>query len=150
MKSTEVINGLMTAIENQQWEQADRYIGDEFTFSGAIPKPVGKKEWLSLHKALETGVPDFKFNLHDVKEEDGKVKAKVRITGTHSRDIPGPIPGITMQNKILASGKKVNMPVEECEFEVKNDKLTRLYVKPVAGGGVPGFMEQIGQKLPSL
>jgi len=144
MKPKEVINGLMKAMEERKWEDANRYLADDFTFSGAVPKPVGKKEWLGIHKALEAGTPDWRFNLHDVKENGNKVQGKVNITGTHSKDIPGPVPGLIRDAGIQASGKKVTLPEEECEFDVSDGKVKRLYVKPVAGGGVPGFLQQIG------
>jgi predicted ester cyclase len=143
MKSKEVVDQVITALENQKWEEADRYLTDDFTFSGATPTPVGKKEWLNIHKTLETGLPDFKFNLHDVKENGNKVSGKVQITGTHSHEIPGKIPGLIEKN-IAATGRKVTMPEEECEFEVTNGKLSRVYVKPTAGGGPKGLLEQIG------
>ncbi len=143
MKTKEVIDHVMTAIENQKWDDAEKYVADDFTLSGAMPTPVGKKEWLNLHKTLETGLPDFKFNLHDVKEQGNKVSGKLRITGTHSRDIPGAIPGL-INKKIAATGKKVTLPEEECEFEVANGKLSRIYVKPTVGGGPKGLLEQLG------
>jgi hypothetical protein len=146
MKPKEVIQGLLTAMENQRWEDAEKHLADNFTFSGAVPAPVGKREWIGMHKALEAGMPDFRFNLHDVKENGSKVQGKVQITGTHSRPIPGPVPGTMLNKKIEPTGKKINLPAEECEFEVAGDRVKQLYVKPVDGGGVPGLLSQIGYK----
>jgi len=144
MKSQEVVSNAIQAVESQRWEEANKYLTDDFTFSGAVPKPVSKSEWLNMHKSLETGMPDFKFNLHELKEEGGnKLRGKVQITGAHTQEMPGPLPGVS-RNKIAATGKKVRMPEEELEFELRGDKISHIHVKPTAGGGPQGLLHQLG------
>jgi hypothetical protein len=41
-----------------------------------------------------SGVPNWKFNAGKVEHAEDQVRVTVRITGTHTRELPGLMPGI--------------------------------------------------------
>lgn len=69
----------------------------------------------------------------------------MRITGTHTKEMTAPIPGI---KNIPATGKAVSMPEEEAYLTVKDGKIIRMELEKVPGGGLPGILKQIGAKIP--
>lgn len=69
----------------------------------------------------------------------------MRITGTHSKEMTAPVPGL---KNIPATGKAIKMPEEEIYLTTKEDKITRIELKQTPGGGLPGLLKQIGVTLP--
>ena len=69
MKHEELVTEVMSSLEKRNWSQVEKYLSDNFTFSGAVPKPVSKSEWVNVQRALQSGIPDLKFNLKNVKRQ---------------------------------------------------------------------------------
>lgn len=145
MKPSEVVIAFMTAIEAENYSTAESLISDKMEVYGVSPLPLGKKEYLGVHRALSSGLPDFKFNYKVTKEEGNTVYVTVHLTGTHTREMQAPVPGM---NNIPATGKSVNMPEEPSKVTVAGDQVVRIDLQPVPGGGVPGLLKQIGVDLP--
>jgi SnoaL-like polyketide cyclase len=145
MKPSEVVSSFMAAIEAENFTKAESLVSDKLEVHGVSPTPLGKKEYLGVHWALSSGLPDFKFNHKITKEEGDVVHHTVQITGTHTREMQAPIPG--MQN-IPATGKSVNMPEETVKITVAGDQIVRIDLQPVPDGGIPGLLKQIGVDLP--
>lgn len=140
MENLKVVSQVISDIEKKNWEGVEKNLTDDFTFSGAVPQPIGKKEWVSVHRAIQTGIPDLKMNLQKPTEKGNKVTAKLKLTGTHTAEIPAPLPGM---KSIPTTGRKVVLPEEDVEFTFQGDKISGLYVKPVPHGGVQGIIEQL-------
>ena len=141
MKKTEIIKEAFAAMEAQNWVKADNYFSEDFIFTGAVPEPISKTEWEKLHKALQKGIPDLKFNLHECRVENDTVYAKVRLTGTHTNQLEIPLPGIP---SVEATNKKITMPEEDVEFSFKKDLISKMHVRPVLNGGLSGLVKQLG------
>jgi hypothetical protein len=108
---------------------------------GVGPSTLNRTEFLNVHRSLNTGLPDFSFNHRIVKESGEQVEVKVRLTGTHKKDMHPPIPGL---GTIKATNKQVRMPEENVSVTVKNNKITKVLLQQVPGGGLPGLLKQIG------
>lgn len=145
MKHKQIVSEVVQELEKRHWDTVSNQLADNFTFSGAVPTPINKQQWLGVHRAIQTGIPDLKFNLHDVTEKGDKVIAKVQLSGTNSADMPAPIPGI--KPVIPKTNKSIRLPEETLEFSFTGDKISGIYVKPVAHGGVSGVLEQLGEKI---
>jgi len=141
MKQEEIVNEVFSALEKKNWSKVEKQLSDDFTFSGALPKPITRTEWFGVQQALQSGVPDLRFNLHQVTVKGEKVTAKVKLQGTHTAEMPSPLPGV---KSIPKTNKKIELPVEELEFTFKGNKISKLYVKPVPHGGFHGILEQLG------
>ncbi|MCC7233074.1 MAG: ester cyclase [Bacteroidia bacterium] len=141
MKQEEVVNQLANAIESKNWNKAEAQLTEDFQFSGAVPTPINKKEWLNVQRAIQTGIPDLKLNIRVTEAKGDKVYAKASLAGTHTADMPVTIPGSHPATK---TGKKIKMPEETLEFTIRGEKIAKIHVTPVANGGVPGLLEQVG------
>ncbi len=141
MKKEQVLTTTLSEMEQKHWDNAEKNLSEDFKFEGGTSQPMGKKEWIQVHRALQSGMPDLKFNLQDVipKSED-KLAAKVKVTGTHTSMLPPVLQG---SEPLEATGKKVELPKEEVEVTFSGDKISRVYVYPVEHGGVPGIIEQL-------
>lgn len=145
MNPSEVVNACFSAIEKKDFTKADKLMSDRMEVNGVSPRPLSKKEFLNVHRALSSGMPDFKFHHKIFEEEGNRIGIKVRITGTHTKEMTAPIPGI---KNIPATGKAVSMPEEEAYLTVKDGKIIRMELEKVPGGGLPGILKQIGAKIP--
>lgn len=146
MERTNQVRALFEAIEAKNHDKVQDLLSDDFTFSGAVPKPVGKKDWTDLHKALQSGIPDLKFNIHDIKEEGDKVIAKVRLEGTHTNTLSIP----SMNLNIEASENKIRLPEETVEVRFRGNKIQNINVRVLPDGGVKGILKQIGAEVPEI
>ncbi len=145
MKPSEVVMAALSAIESEDFIRVDQLFSDKLKVEGVGPVPLGKKEYLGVHRALSSGMPDFKFNHKIVKEDGPRVSMKVALTGTHTKEMKSPIPGLA---NIPATGKAVKMPEERVHITVENDKIVGIELEQVPNGGLPGLLKQIGVEIP--
>src|SRR4051812_166477 len=148
MKGVKIFKECVTLLENRDFKKLSKHISDDFRFSGAVPNPIGKQEWIDFLKALTKGLPDFSLNLSDadsrVEEQSGKVYARYHITGTHSGPLDLPFLGISAP----ATGKKVSLPQERMTVHFDGDKIREMHVDPSPGGGMEGLLQQLGIAVP--
>jgi predicted ester cyclase len=147
MSKIDTVRAFSDALEARDFDIAASFLTDDFVFAGPVPQPIGKQEFLAVQSAFEEAFQDWSFNSHDEVERGDTVTAAVQITGTHSRDLVVPIPGMP---PIPATGKRVSLPVEHLTFTFKGDKIASLTSDNTPGGGVPGVLAQIGVPLPPM
>ena len=147
MTNIETMKAFSAALEARDFEKAASYLSDDFVFSGPVPQSIGKQEFLAIQSAFSNAFEDWSFNSHDEVEQGEKAVAAVQITGTHTRDLVLPMPGMPT---IPATHKEVSLPEEHLEFTFKGDMIASLTSDNVPGGGVPGVLQQIGIELPPM
>lgn len=145
MTALEMSKKLLEALEANDTTAAAKYLSDDFTFSGPVPKPISGREWLGMQQNLSKAFPDWKFNVTDLREEGGKVRGTVQITGTHKGELD--LSGIGM-GRIAATGKAIKLPREELTLTVSNGKFASLNSPAASNGGVMGILSQLGVKVP--
>lgn len=147
MSKVETVKTFSEALEARDFDKAAAYLTDDFVFAGPVPQPIGKREFIAVQSAFENAFPDWSFNSHDEVEQGDQVTAAVQITGTHTRDLVLPMPGMP---SIPATGKRVSLPEEHLTFTFKGDKIASLTSDNTPGGGVPGVLAQLGVPLPPM
>lgn len=147
MKSTEIVQTFITALQWGDMEVAVSRMADDFVFSGWTPQPLDKGEFLAMQSELKDAMPDYLFHLSDVQERDNGVEALIQITGTHMRDLSLPTFGLPL---IRYTGIDVSLPQVHINFSVADDKIKEMLVESVPGGGLTGLLQQIGTELPVL
>jgi hypothetical protein len=143
----DVVKEGLAASEAGDFGKLESLVADDFSMSGPVPMPVGKREFIGLMMALVKAMPDWKFNAGEYQENGDQVTVPLRITGTHTGELQLPMPGLPA---IQASGTKVSLPSEPSTFTVKNGKLTKLEVASAEGGGVMGILSQLGVNMPGM
>lgn len=144
MKAGKVVEEFLTAIENNDFTKADNFLSKDFKVVGVGPDPLGSNEYLGVHRAFNKGMPDFRFNYRITEDKGERVFVKVKLSGTHTNTLPSPAPGL---KDIPATNKTVKMPEEPVEFTVKDNKITKMKLSHVEGGGLPGVLKQLGVEM---
>jgi hypothetical protein len=147
MDAIDVVKAGLAASEAGQGSKFADMLADDMVFAGPVPVPVGKREFIGLMAAMVAGFPDWKFNGKDFKQVGDKVIVTFQITGTQTRELSLPLPGIP---KIPASGKRISLPQEPTTVTVKDGKISRLESAAVPGGGVMGVLAQLGISIPQM
>lgn len=146
MENAKIVEEVFSGMERNDYTKAESYASKDMKVTGVSPVPLGAKEFFGTMKALVTGIPDWKFNFKLGSESKNIIETKVRITGTHTKEIPSPLPGI---KNVAATNKTVKMPEEKVTFTFNNNKITNINVEKVQGGGVPGLLKQLGVEVPT-
>jgi hypothetical protein len=145
MEQNKIVEGFFNSIEKNDFTGAEGYLSKSFKVSGVGPELLGAKEFLGVHRAFNTGMPDFKFNYKITTVKDNIVETKVKLTGTHFKDMPAPAPWL---NKIPATNRTLRMPEERVTFTIKDNKIEKLHLENTPGGGLMGVLKQLGAEIP--
>jgi hypothetical protein len=147
MNAIDIVKAGLAASEAGQSSKFADFLSEDMVFAGPVPEPVGKREFAGLMAAMVAGIPDWKFNAKDFKQVGDKVTVTFQITGTQTRELSLPMPGIP---KIPASGKHISLPQEPTTITLKDGKICRLESTVVPGGGVMGVLAQLGIAIPQM
>ena len=147
MKPKETVQTFITALQSGDMDMAAQYMMDDFVFEGWTPQPLNKGEFLALQSELHAAMPDYAFNLSEVRERNGVVSALMQISGTHTQTLSLPMFGIPL---VPYTGTFVILPQEHVEFVLADGKVTRMRVESVPGGGLNGLLQQVDTELPLL
>ena len=145
MDAEQIVQVVITEMECGNMDLAAEYLSEDMIFSGPVPHPVGKQEFLAIQGALMAAIPDWSFNLMLVRVEEERVLGTVQITGTHTETLRLPMPGVP---PVPATGLAISLPTETVDFLFDGDQIAEIRSEPVPGGGVPGVLAQLGIELP--
>jgi predicted ester cyclase len=145
MTGIEIVKAALAALEAGDFNKASGMLADDMVFAGPVPEPVGKREFIGIQTAMHAGIPDWKFNAADFKENGNQVTVVLQITGTQTKELQLPMPGMA---PIPPTGKHIALPKEPGTFTIKDGKITRLEASSVPGGGVMGVLAQLGVPAP--
>ncbi|MHB9155019.1 MAG: nuclear transport factor 2 family protein [Endomicrobiales bacterium] len=143
MSRTELVQKAFSLIEAGKLLEAGEMFSDDFTFSGTVPEPMRKQQYLDYLQTLLNAFPDWKFNADGWQERGDAVKLKLHVTGTHTNILLLPFKGM---GSIAPTGTRFALPEEPAEAVVRGRTITALKVKEVSGGGVEGILRQLAEK----
>lgn len=144
MGPANIVEEFLIAIEQRNFTKAEELLSGSFRVTGVGPDTLDGSDFMSIHRALGSGIPDFRFNYEFLKEKAGIVTVKFHITGSHTKSMPAPYAGL---RTIAPTNKPINMPDETVVFNIRDNKIQRMQVEHVEGGGLPGLLKQIGVEL---
>lgn len=142
MNAQEIVKKALAEIEKGVID-ASTYTED-MIFSGPVPQPIKRNEYVTLMKNLVGASPDWNFHARDFRVLGDTVKVTVGITGTQTRTLPGLMPGMLV---LPPTNKRFILPEEHLSIKVRGDKICELVVDVVPGGGVIGMLSQLGVQL---
>ena len=87
MKASEVVKEFLTNIEKNDFKKAENLTAKNFVVEGVGPTSLNITEFLGVHRALNTGLPDFRFNHKIERETTDQVNVTVQLSGTHKNDM---------------------------------------------------------------
>jgi hypothetical protein len=146
-KKVETVMTFMTALQSGDLELAARVSSIDLVVSGLLTRPLGQSEFLALQGELLTAMPDFSYNLTDVKRSGEDVQALISISGTQTNDLSLPMVGL---QPIQATGLTIDLPQTRVIYQVEEGHVLAMEIERVVGGGLSGLLQQIGAELPLL
>jgi len=146
MSNTDIVQAWIKAYESHDFEGAGDLFADDFVFAGPIPDPIGKPEFIALHRALAGALPDWTFDARGFREEDDKVHLVVAVSGTFTGTLRAPFLGV---DEVPPTGKAAKNPDERVTATLRGGKIARFDVEQVPGAGVPGLLSRVGVDLPA-
>jgi ketosteroid isomerase-like protein len=145
MSVAETVRVLFEAIDAGDMDTAASYLSSDFVFSGPVPEPIGKDQWVGMQRLLLAAFPDWSFNLSGVQEQGNTATTTHQITGTHTGDLDLSMMGMPT---IPATGKAIKLPVEHAQCTVEGGKVVKLHAAENPDSGVPGMLKQLGVEMP--
>lgn len=142
----ELVRNFMTALDDNETSEYERYLAPAFVFIGWIPKPLNRQGFLDVIGGLKEGIPGLIFNLHNVLEAGPQqVTATWHIAGYQTNSFILPTLGLP---PIPQMGRSISLPTEEVVYELANNQIRTIQVQPTEGGGIKGILEQLGIDVP--
>jgi hypothetical protein len=143
MDGTHLVAAAMAAVEAWDMRAVADCLTDDFTYSGS-GRVMNKREFVAVQSALCISLPDFHFNAAKIHQQGNRVIATVRITGTHLNDLDLSPLGLPV---IPATGIYCQLPAEQVEYILVNNKITRITAANTPGRGIPGLLAQLGVEI---
>ncbi|GCE11243.1 ester cyclase [Tengunoibacter tsumagoiensis] len=147
MRAIETVKTLMVSLQSGDLELAAKHLSDTFTLSGFAPRPLNRGEALALQSELLRAMPDFAYNIREIRADGEGVGAFVGITGTHTGELSLPMFGLPT---IRATDIVVTLPQTSVSYRVHDEQVVEMVVDAIAGGGISGLLQQIGSELPRI
>jgi hypothetical protein len=144
MNEVDLVKADLKSIEAGDFLHYREQYSENFIFSGPVPKPLTRVEYIDLLRAVLKAFPDWKFNATNFKQVRDHITCNTHITGTHTGVLELPMFGISAQ----PTKKHFASPEELLTVMVENGKITRVESDDVPGGGLMGILSQIGVQIP--
>ncbi len=147
MDKKAIIEEFFKEIETEKWRDVATFLTDDFHFMSSTHEDqsimsyrLDKDMWLNFQKAIKDAFPEWSFHISHAKEIEHGLEVTVRISGKHEADLIFPAP---YSLHIPASGITINLPMEHAIFHFRQDKIAKLVVQDITGGGLPGMLQQL-------
>lgn len=147
MDRIELVEEMITALQGGDLGLAANTLADSFEMTGLTPKALSKRQFLGVQSELLAAMPDFSYNLSELRDDEKVVHAIIRISGTQTHDLDLPLFGL---ENIPATGLAVSLPQTRVTYQIENDKVVRMSAETIVGGGLSGLLQQVGAELPLL
>lgn len=140
MNKRETVQALMDSIQQGDFENAKSMLADNFTFSGSIPEPMNKTDWLEMSIGMKKAFPDLNYHFKVIGADGDVVKSTMQLSGTHSEAFD-----LTKMNMgtIPATHKTFSVKVEKTKVTVKEHKISAWVVEPNDGAGLNAILKQL-------
>jgi len=142
MGAIDIIKSSLRAWEANDATILSSLLSDDFTFSGPVPQPLSKAEFIGFMQAVLAVYPNFRFNESSITQEGDQISVTCQITGTHTGTLA--LPGLP---SIPATGKKVASPAEVQHFRISGGKITAVIAELAPGGVLPRLLAQLGVQM---
>ncbi len=148
----DVVKAFMAALEGKNFDTAKTYVTDDFIFTGWTPQPLNTTDFFTIFSGLTAGIPNLMFNFHTVhdlheRQADSRVQATTRIAGSQTESFILPPLGLP---PIPQTAQSIMLPEEHWNYTVVNNKIARIFVEHVSGGGIAGLLHQLGVNVPII
>jgi predicted ester cyclase len=120
-------------------------LADDFQFSGPVPEPMGRDQFLGLLELMWNAFPDIRFNTRLVGINRNVVHFTNQLTGTHTGDLDLSFVGMGV---IPPTGRSFSMAREDGESVIEDGYIVSTNIPPTNGAGLIAILQQLGIRVP--
>ena len=143
MNKRETVQALMDSVQKGEFELAKSMLSDDFQFSGPIPEPINKTDWLEMSINLKAAFPDLDYHFKMIGTDGDVVRSTTQMSGTHT----GTLNLLKMNlGTTPATNKLVSAKMAKTRITIKKDKITSWVVEPTDGADLTAILGQLGVK----
>ena len=147
MNPKDTVQAMMDAIQMGDFESAKSYLSNDFKFSGAVPEPISRQEWIEMSTNLKAAFPDLDYQFTTDGSSGDTVNVSAQLRGTHK----GNLDLTAMHMGVIPStGKSFKAALEHGKVTVRDGKVTSLANEPTEGAGLMAVLGQLGVTIPSM
>jgi predicted ester cyclase len=147
MRTQEIAEAYVDAFNRGDLNTLADLFADDFQFSGPLPDPVGRDQFLGLMELMWGGFPDIRFNTRLVDINGNVMHFTNQLAGTHTSDLDLSFMGMGV---IPATGRSFSMARENGEGVIEDDYIVSVYVEPTEGAGLIAILQQLGIEVPGM
>jgi len=141
MTNSEVVRKLLDALDAGDFDTARDLIDPDFsTTPHTTGKPMGREEWIQIHRDVHESFPTMRHNPTNFREEGDDVHLQNNPTATNDRPVRLERYGI---EDLPATGIEMHAQPNPATFTVRNGKVVHVQSELPDGGGLPGMIDQI-------
>ena len=147
MNPKDTVQAMMDAIQMGDFESAKSYLSNDFKFSGAVPEPISRQEWIEMSTNLKAAFPDLDYQFTTDGSSGDTVNVSAQLRGTHkgNLDLTAMHMGV-----IPATGKSFKAAREHGKAMLRDGKVISLALDPTQGAGLMAILDQLGIKIPHV
>lgn len=143
MNKRETVQALMDSVQKGDFELATSMLADDFQFSGPVPEPINKKDWLEMSINLKAAFPDLDYHFKMIGTDGNVVRFTSQLSGTQTGTLN--LANMKM-GTTPATNKTVSAKTAKTRVTLKNDKITSWAVEPADGASLSAILGQLGVK----
>src|SRR5512138_1845245 len=128
MQIQDITYQILDAMEKGNIKSTADQFTDNFRFTGPMPKPLTKDEFLDLMAKINKGVPNLKFGHREYHVNGQTVNVTIQVSGTQSRTLPSLMPGMP---ELPPTNKTFRLPPETLQVTFQGDKISKIHDDPV-------------------
>ncbi len=147
MNTEEIAEAYVDAFNRVDLNALADFLADDFEFSGPIPDPVGRDQFLGLMELMWNAFPDIQFNTQLVNIKGNVVHFTNQLAGTHTGDLDLSFMGMGV---IPATGRSFSMARENGESVIADGYIISTHVQPTEGAGLMAILHQLGIEVPGM
>ena len=141
MTNSEVVRKLLDALDTGDFDTALELIDPDFSVTPhTTGKPMGREEWIQIHRDVHESFPTMRHNPTNFREEGDDVHIQNNATATNDQPVRLERYGI---EELPATGIEIHAPPNPATFTVRNGKVVHVQSELPHGGGLPGMIDQI-------
>ena len=145
MNTEEIAEAYADAFNAGDLDTLADLLSDDFQFSGPVPEPMDRDQFLVLMDVMWNAFPDLQFNTRLVDINRNVVRFTNQLAGTHTGDLDLSSMGLGV---IPATGRSFSMAREDGETAIQDGTVVSTHIYPTEGAGLMGILQQLGIRVP--
>lgn len=142
MNTPNIAEKIRDIYQTLAFDELDALFTDDFIAHGThLPAAMNQVQFLGFLTLLTTACSDMNFNPRISDVRDNTFKLNWQLTATHTDVLRLSVIGMP---DFEATNRSFSLPEDAYMITVDGDKISKIEISPVEGGGIQGVIQQLG------